>query len=410
NRDKIGPAILFILGSLIILDQFFKVDLFVLVLFALPMILSIIVLYFFISKKKLSINIFLKNQIFRVNIGNQSIYGITCKIIGKQELDGTANLQKELDALLDAISRKEIDLEYVVITSISNKRKSSSLILFKKCENCEDDIMREFESVSIIAKAVSPHISLVPTPSSNLAIPIPQIFGNISYARVFDKVYDVPKSEDSTVDYDVEIGDITNGKMISSPIGIRSSDVVRHIGIFGSTGSGKSNTAALLSKKLAEIGFNVVILDWHGEFKNLLNDFIVFDRQNIIKINILSQSYGIEDIVDIIGDVLQLTDPQRFMLHLLLLKLKGRPFTLSTVIDTLNQLDEGSNWSREVKYALARKLLLLTSRQGKLVFSNEEDDIEKILESGKYIIDLSFLHNIRLRRLYGLFILKILTD
>jgi len=69
--------------------------------------------------------------------------------------------------------------------------------------------------------------------------------------------------------FDIKLGDILGFN--DKTIGIRSTDVFGHIVIFGATGSGKTNTSVLLARELQKKGFDVVILDWYGEYHNYLH-------------------------------------------------------------------------------------------------------------------------------------------
>ncbi|BBL46774.1 DNA double-strand break repair helicase HerA [Metallosphaera sedula] len=63
-------------------------------------------------------------------------------------------------------------------------------------------------------------------------------------------------------------GDVMIGSVIGMniPVKIRVNSLSRHLAILAATGSGKSNTVAVLSQSLASIGGSVVIFDYHGEY------------------------------------------------------------------------------------------------------------------------------------------------
>ncbi|AWR98264.1 DUF853 family protein [Acidianus sulfidivorans JP7] len=324
----------------------------------------------------------------------------------------TTLIQKELDGFIDALARHSTQINYTVVTYIHKRKKTSALVLYKECENCESEILEEYKTLQELATSIAPHITLqLVTPSRDL-IPMPSSFGNVSYARVFDKVFDSPKSIDNNIDFDIELGTLTTPELSSVPVGIRSIDVFRHIGIFGTTGSGKSNSASIIASQLLKKGFNVVILDWHGEYIEKAKAFRLIDNDNFIKINILKFS-NIDEIVEILSDVLQLSDPQRFMLYILLIRLKKYPnFTLKNFISVLSQIESTSNWSKEVKMALARKIYPLFTTEGKKLFtSSESDNIADLFQDNSgIIINLSSIKNLKLRKIYALFLIKIVTD
>jgi hypothetical protein len=361
----------------------------------------------FISIKK----VLIKRNIFTLNYNDTYISGVAAKIIGKQEYDkNLIDLQKELNNLLNALIARNKNYQYLILTSINSKQASSSIIVYKECKDCENDILYEFDNILEIAKVVSPHIMLEPVPISNKALPLPLAFGNVNFARVMDIKMESPTIDKIIVNYDIELGDMLVHNQIV-PTGIRSEDVLRHIGIFGSTGSGKSNTATIIANELFNKGFNVIILDWHGEYSNNLANYTIYDSRNLYRINPLKFN-EVDDIIDILGDVLQLTDPQRFLLFLIISKLrKDKRFKLIDMLDVLRNTEDQSNWMREVKYALARKLYPLFTTKGKLLFSVDVNpEITDLLAKKGVVFNLSFINNIRLRKLYGLFILKYITD
>jgi DNA helicase HerA-like ATPase len=67
---------------------------------------------------------------------------------------------------------------------------------------------------------------------------------------------------------------------------------------------------------------------------------------------------------------------------------------------------------RDVKYALLRKIFVLFTDAASELFYDDKTSINKFLEyfSKSTIIDLSFLTNVKLRKLYALFIIKLITE
>ena len=63
-------------------------------------------------------------------------------------------------------------------------------------------------------------------------------------------------------------GSIRIGKLIGTnvEVKIKLNSLARHLAILAATGSGKSNTVAVLSSRIAEIGGSVLIFDYHGEY------------------------------------------------------------------------------------------------------------------------------------------------
>jgi len=96
----------------------------------------------------------LQNNTYETNVDEQKTFGIIAKISGKIELDkNQVNFQKELEALMETLSRRESGFEYYVLTSLSKKRSSSVLLIQATCESCKDKIIEEFRNVQDIARA-----------------------------------------------------------------------------------------------------------------------------------------------------------------------------------------------------------------------------------------------------------------
>ncbi len=412
---RIYPLILVVVSLLILLLSFNIIALND-IYYAVAAISLLVIVTASLSSKKVKNKIkevIVKNNIFTVYSENKAITGVAARLIGKQEADKVqVDVQRELNNLLTALlSRsKGSEVKYVIVTSVSGKQASSSIIVFKECENCEEEVVKEFQSVIEISSVVAPHISLEPVSVTADSIPLPRFFGNVSFARITDLKVDSPVSTDKlVVNYDVEIGEmIVRSQTV--PVGIMTSDVLRHIGIFGSTGSGKSNTASFLARQLITKGFNVIVLDWHGEYKEKLPGFTIFNQDNVFKLNPLKFN-DIDDTIEILSDVLQLTDPQRFLLFVLLSKVKKINGNLSDLFNLLKNINDQSNWIKDVKYALARKLYPLFTSKGKVLFDVDRNpDLNWLLSLNGVIFDLSFINNLRLRRLYGLFVMKLISD
>jgi len=63
-------------------------------------------------------------------------------------------------------------------------------------------------------------------------------------------------------------GEIRLGRVIGTnvEVKIKLNSLARHLAILAATGSGKSNTVAVLSSRIAENGGSVLIFDYHGEY------------------------------------------------------------------------------------------------------------------------------------------------
>ncbi|MEM1629773.1 MAG: helicase HerA-like domain-containing protein [Saccharolobus sp.] len=417
NKSLLLPILVIILGVFLLLHNFIKINLAYIII---PIIIITVTINVFKRVIKLNIDKFnVKNNIFNVNYENRNIYGIILKIIGKVEPNTRIDIDKELKDLINAIVRKESKFKYLLLTSIEKGKLGSSIVIYTTANSKDfnlNELIEEINNIKILANAIAPHIELKIVNASKDLIPAPISFGNYPFLTVSELVYDSPiNSNIVNEDFDIELGEATNG-VVKSKIGIRTQDITRHIGIFGSTGSGKTNTAMVIAKQLSSKEIKVVIFDWHGEYTEVLKDsFMIYDDTNPLKVNPLQLiDFNIEDIVDIIGDVLELTDPQRFLLYVVLLNLKKfKKFSINQIIENLSSIEDSSYWMRDVKYALLRKIFVLFSDTATKLFDNENImDVNQFLKyfSRSAIINLSSISNIKLRKLYALFLIKLLTE
>jgi len=76
-------------------------------------------------------------------------------------------------------------------------------------------------------------------------------------------------SPEATQAYLGAVGDINVGRLVAQKevkVSIQSSTFTSHIGIFGTTGSGKSNCLQVIAEEASEAGRSILILDIEGEY------------------------------------------------------------------------------------------------------------------------------------------------
>ncbi len=147
---------------------------------------------------------------------------------------------------------------------------------------------------------------------------------------------------------------------VPAPVYLSMNDIEGHVGVYGSTGSGKSTTLSVISRRLRRTGIDVLVIDWTGEYGWLKSQgFEVLDPQRgDLPVDVLScdkvswRSLAIEALVR----ALDLTEPQTFMLQQ---AVEDGAASLREVYERIGSLPEASKWDREVKRALLRKLGLL---------------------------------------------------
>ncbi len=189
-------------------------------------------------------------------------------------------------------------------------------------------------------------------------------------------------------------------------------DIMGRVGIFGSTGSGKSTISALIVSKLPEIvgpdGIKIVIIDWHSEYPRLLRRMgfsnyrvIDFDTSQIGLGFFCYTKMGVEGISEVLSEALSLTDPQSVTLSRLINKY--RPRSLKELMDALENSINDGYWSREIRHAILRKLYVLYQSKYSKVLSDPCGNLDEFLrDTGKepvMVFDMFKIKHATLRRL-----------
>lgn len=201
-------------------------------------------------------------------------------------------------------------------------------------------------------------------------------------------------------------------------------DINKHVLILGSTGLGKTTTSSILALELIKHNIPVLIIDWHDEYFNLLlklglpyNAVKVYDANNPYPLdpfatrNSESLDERISYIVDILESTLNLTPPQSYYLYEVLYdecKKGYSEMSFSILFEKLkNYGDIMEGYSgREARFALLRKIRLLTIGQAKKLFKIQDEMNAELISKLATIIELGRIKNNTLRRTYTLFLLK----
>ncbi|MDM7275962.1 MAG: ATP-binding protein [Thermoprotei archaeon] len=185
---------------------------------------------------------------------------------------------------------------------------------------------------------------------------------------------------------------------------LKSGDVEGHIGVFGSTGSGKSTTISLIAERTWRImGTPVVILDWTGEHSMLLRSrgapFKEYSPAGgEASINPLDLNRDPDYLVSVMIKALSLSPPQAYIL-LKALEASG-PSNLRELEEAVESLPDESKWDREVKRALIRKIAMLTRGS-----YNAFRETRGLQFDGVSVIRLDYVKNVLARKSYALFFL-----
>jgi hypothetical protein len=201
------------------------------------------------------------------------------------------------------------------------------------------------------------------------------------------------------------------------PVFLDKRDLAGHVGVFGSTGTGKSTTLFTLACRASrDLGVSSLLLDWTGEHAGRLLGSLGGGRYGVsvfnpaagdASINPLSLGGGddaIDVVVEILSKALDLSEPQAFMLRRILEE--ASPSSLGELEAYIEAVQEESRWDREVKKALLRKVGVLTRGSARKAFSGREGDLLQVLEEGSLnVVKLDDIRNLAARRAYVLVLL-----
>ncbi|RLG85232.1 MAG: hypothetical protein DRO15_07760 [Thermoprotei archaeon] len=339
----------------------------------------------------------------------------------QDDLEIIEGLRRAVESL---VRRSKRGFTYSIVTTISKNGALTYIAILGKDKSVID---REIEVVTSLIDSMSngnitlkhsksgiirPKILVIPL-KSRYKVPVPELH------KIQPEVVRVPEP----LIKPIHNGEIYLGTTLSTsynyPISLKAEHLFRHIGIFGSTGSGKTTTASIIAYRASLKGMKVLILDWHGEYTNILKkgkdklSIFTLDATKPMSINELNINELISkptELLEVFEQVLDLSPAQLFILDQVLERgsrsLRISPCWLKSLVELVAVYNAESRWSIEARDALYRKLKYLAAN----IHCSSSSNIKttSINDHDITVIDLSKVVNTRLRTLYALLILKML--
>lgn len=290
-------------------------------------------------------------------------------------------------------------LEYIMTSLISPEGSDSLLLILGPRDS---QVLVESEIIASLASALkSFRVEAISSPSLRISSLIdamrPQK-GSLPIVIVGSAMREAPRRPRSRAVY--------IGRRIDSPVdvpvAIDASDILGHVGIFGSTGTGKSTTAAILACRLyRELDWRVVVLDWAGEYTRLLSSCrprVLDPTRDGVGVWPVSGDDS-EGLVEVLSSALDLSGPQAYLLDKVVSS--RAPESVKELLEAIEALPEESKWDREVKRGLLRKIGILANRYPGLFAKS----LEPLSMDGLVVVESSSIRTSFARRAFELLLL-----
>ncbi|WP_062661519.1 ATP-binding protein, partial [Aeropyrum camini] len=291
--------------------------------------------------------------------------------------------------------------EYIVISSVY---RGYSRVVVAVANDSPDELRVDFEVLSSIIASSVPGVQVAPLEAGE-AGGLAREFSRLLGVRGSTPPLVAPASKPAAPPSPgggslLKIG-VRLDTPTPEPLYLDRGDIEGHIGVFGSTGSGKTTTLSTIACGAADTGLPVVVADWHGEYRSILKGAgcrpRVIDPGREGGINPLSLDWDYSVKAALLSSALGLTEPQHYMLLKILEE--REPRGLAELYSIIEALEENSRWDREVKRGLMRRLGPLASRAGRSLAEGEGPSLGG---EGIYIVDTGSIRNVQLRKTYSI--------
>ena len=233
----------------------------------------------------------------------------------------------------------------------------------------------------------------------------------------------VPNSSESGQD-GILLGPVRSGGSEFHDFRLQADDLKRHLSILGMTGSGKSTTGATIVRQVAELGFPIMVLDWHNEYGPVVSASggkIVSPGRDDFSINPLEVGPGADPVEhvamvsDIFSDIYHFTHPQAYMFRNALQKRLSETPTdeapsLEALVKTIEAYPLRSAYDNETKVALLRRLVPLTQGQsGKALGGTSPLKLDELLGT-VVCLELGHMRDVQSRAVFCDVLLKMIYE
>ena len=220
------------------------------------------------------------------------------------------------------------------------------------------------------------------------------------------------------------LGAVRSGGREFHDFRLQLEDLKRHLSILGMTGSGKSTTASLIVRQVAEAGLPTLVLDWHNEYAAVVSEVggkVVAPGKDEFAVNPLEVGPGVDPaehiamVSDIFSDVYHFTHPQAYMFRNALQKRLSECSadevpTIEGLVSTIEAYPLRSAYDNETKVALLRRLVPLKEGQaGRALGGSGPLKLEELLGT-VVCVELGHMRDIQSRAIFCDVMLKMIYE
>lgn len=156
---------------------------------------------------------------------------------------------------------------------------------------------------------------------------------------------------------------------------------------------------------MKKLDINVIVIDWHDEYGRLINAGEALSPYSFpVSIIDPKDPYGS---IDLLVETLELSGPQVYILEKTIKGLENKVSDVESLVRILENNYDESNWMRESRYSILRKLYPLTRPDNEELFCGNKELLEqRVREAGTTILRVSEIRDPLVKRIYVALLLK----